>query len=136
MNRMLFCLQNAVSLILSRQIPVARHLPIWRGNIIDANLEMFPSRVVGMSLPINSEGGVPGAKTGPVQKRKTARLHGHVSSSSFQPFLAEIHVGIGAFLKEFWTTSLPWGFSCHQTEINEGFKAIQVENAVEAGNAS
>ena len=33
--------------------------------MIEANLEMNPSRVVGMSLSLNAEGGVPGAKTGP-----------------------------------------------------------------------
>jgi NADH dehydrogenase [ubiquinone] 1 alpha subcomplex assembly factor 1 len=33
--------------------------------VIEAKLEMNPSRVVGMSLSLNAEGGVPGAKTGP-----------------------------------------------------------------------
>ncbi|KAG8380203.1 hypothetical protein BUALT_Bualt07G0169000 [Buddleja alternifolia] len=49
------------------QIPLARYLPTWRGNVIDANLEMNPSRVVGMSLSVNAEGGVPGSKTGPAE---------------------------------------------------------------------
>lgn len=47
------------------QIPLARYLPTWRGNVIDADLEMNPSRVLGMSLSVNADGGVPGAKTGP-----------------------------------------------------------------------
>ncbi|KAL5563861.1 hypothetical protein UlMin_033608 [Ulmus minor] len=47
------------------KIPLAQYLPIWRGNVIDAQLEMNPSRVVGMSLSDNAEGGVPGAKSGP-----------------------------------------------------------------------
>ncbi|XP_044495302.1 probable complex I intermediate-associated protein 30 isoform X2 [Mangifera indica] len=46
-------------------IPLARYLPTWRGNVIDADLEMNPSRVLGMSLSVNADGGVPGAKTGP-----------------------------------------------------------------------
>ncbi|XP_078152423.1 NADH:ubiquinone oxidoreductase intermediate-associated protein 30 isoform X2 [Carex rostrata] len=46
-------------------IPLDRYLPTWRGNVINANLEMNPSRIVGMSLSVNAEGGVPGAKTGP-----------------------------------------------------------------------
>nr|POE89022.1 putative complex i intermediate-associated protein 30 [Quercus suber] len=47
------------------KIPLARYLPTWRGNVIDAELEMNPSRIVGMSLSVNAEGGVPGARTGP-----------------------------------------------------------------------
>ncbi|KAK4427434.1 putative complex I intermediate-associated protein 30 [Sesamum alatum] len=47
------------------KIPLARYLPTWRGNVIDAKLEMNPSRVVGMSLSVNAEGGVPGARSGP-----------------------------------------------------------------------
>ncbi|XP_057518174.1 probable complex I intermediate-associated protein 30 [Amaranthus tricolor] len=47
------------------KIPLARYLPTWRGNVIDASLEMNPSRVLGMSLSVNAEGGVPGAKSGP-----------------------------------------------------------------------
>ncbi|KAA8540214.1 hypothetical protein F0562_024223 [Nyssa sinensis] len=47
------------------KIPLARYLPTWRGNVIDAELEMNPSRVVGMSLSVNAEGGVPGARSGP-----------------------------------------------------------------------
>lgn len=47
------------------QIPLAHYLPTWRGNVIDAELEMNPSRVVGMSLSVNAEGGVPGARSGP-----------------------------------------------------------------------
>ncbi|GAV61410.1 CIA30 domain-containing protein [Cephalotus follicularis] len=47
------------------KIPLAQYLPTWRGNIIDAKLEMNPSRILGMSLSVNAEGGVPGAKTGP-----------------------------------------------------------------------
>ncbi|KAI8529731.1 hypothetical protein RHMOL_Rhmol12G0247900 [Rhododendron molle] len=46
-------------------IPLAKYLPTWRGNVIDAELEMNPSRVLGMSLSVNAEGGVPGARSGP-----------------------------------------------------------------------
>ncbi|XP_034208079.1 probable complex I intermediate-associated protein 30 isoform X2 [Prunus dulcis] len=46
-------------------IPLARYLPTWRGNVIDAEMEMNPSRVVGMSLSVNAEGGLPGARVGP-----------------------------------------------------------------------
>lgn len=46
------------------QIPLALYLPTWRGNVIDAEMEMNPSRVVGMSLSVNAEGGLPGARTG------------------------------------------------------------------------
>ncbi|KAK9716263.1 hypothetical protein RND81_06G222100 [Saponaria officinalis] len=47
------------------KIPLARYLPTWRGNVIDASMEMNPSRVLGMSLSVNAEGGVPGARSGP-----------------------------------------------------------------------
>ncbi|XP_052176422.1 probable complex I intermediate-associated protein 30 isoform X1 [Diospyros lotus] len=47
------------------KIPLTRYLPTWRGNVIDADLEMNPSRIVGMSLSVNAEGGVPGARSGP-----------------------------------------------------------------------
>ncbi|XP_045792807.1 probable complex I intermediate-associated protein 30 [Trifolium pratense] len=47
------------------KIPLARYLPTWRGNVIDEEIEMNPSRVLGMSLSVNAEGGVPGAKSGP-----------------------------------------------------------------------
>ncbi|CAA3014740.1 Hypothetical predicted protein [Olea europaea subsp. europaea] len=47
------------------KIPLARYLPTWRGNVIDAKLEMNPSRVVGMSLSANAEGGIPDARSGP-----------------------------------------------------------------------
>ncbi|XP_062087904.1 probable complex I intermediate-associated protein 30 isoform X4 [Humulus lupulus] len=47
------------------KIPLAQYLPTWRGSVIDAEMEMNPSRVVGMSLSVNAEGGVPGARTGP-----------------------------------------------------------------------
>lgn len=47
------------------QLPLARYLPTWRGNVIDANMEMNTARVLGMSLSVNAAGGVPGAKTGP-----------------------------------------------------------------------
>ncbi|KAI3455661.1 hypothetical protein Pfo_012324 [Paulownia fortunei] len=49
----------------TQQIPLARYLPTWRGNVIDAKLEMNPARVVGMSLSVNAGGGVPGARSGP-----------------------------------------------------------------------
>ncbi|KAK9107485.1 hypothetical protein Syun_023496 [Stephania yunnanensis] len=47
------------------KIPLERYLPTWRGNVIDVNLEMNPSRVVGMSLSVNAEICAPGAKSGP-----------------------------------------------------------------------
>jgi len=47
------------------KIPLDDYLPTWRGSIIDANVEMNPARVVGMSLSVNAEGGIPGTKTGP-----------------------------------------------------------------------
>lgn len=47
------------------QIPLDRYLPTWRGNVIDAKLEMNPARILGMSLSVNAEGGVPGARSGP-----------------------------------------------------------------------
>ncbi|KAL7258709.1 hypothetical protein ACSBR1_004752 [Camellia fascicularis] len=47
------------------EILLARYLPTWRGNVIDVDLEMNPSRIVGMSLSVNAEGGVPGARSGP-----------------------------------------------------------------------
>uniref|UniRef100_A0A0D3ETK6 NADH:ubiquinone oxidoreductase intermediate-associated protein 30 domain-containing protein n=2 Tax=Oryza TaxID=4527 RepID=A0A0D3ETK6_9ORYZ len=47
------------------KIPLDLYLPTWRGNVIEAKMEMNPARVVGMSLSVNAEGGVPGAKTGP-----------------------------------------------------------------------
>ncbi|KAJ9568508.1 hypothetical protein OSB04_004474 [Centaurea solstitialis] len=47
------------------QIPLVHYLPTWRGNVIEADIEMNPSRVVGMSLSVNAEGGVPGTETGP-----------------------------------------------------------------------
>lgn len=33
--------------------------------MIEAKLEMNPSRILGMSLSVNADGGVPGAKSGP-----------------------------------------------------------------------
>ncbi|KAM7254608.1 hypothetical protein ACFE04_003988 [Oxalis oulophora] len=47
------------------KIPLSRYMPTYRGSVIDANLEMNPARVVGMSLSVNAEGGVPGATAGP-----------------------------------------------------------------------
>ncbi|MCD7453921.1 hypothetical protein HAX54_022677, partial [Datura stramonium] len=47
------------------KIPLTRYAPTWRGNLINARLEMNPARIVGMSLSVNAEGGVPGAKFGP-----------------------------------------------------------------------
>ncbi|PIA62804.1 hypothetical protein AQUCO_00200670v1 [Aquilegia coerulea] len=47
------------------KIPLERYLPTWRGNIIDAKMEMNPSRIVGMSLSVNAGGGFAGAKSGP-----------------------------------------------------------------------
>ncbi|ONK55580.1 uncharacterized protein A4U43_UnF1380 [Asparagus officinalis] len=48
------------------KIPLERYLPTWRGNVIDAKLEMNPARILGMSFSVNAEGGVvPGAKSGP-----------------------------------------------------------------------
>ncbi|KAL5708006.1 hypothetical protein ACHQM5_018848 [Ranunculus cassubicifolius] len=47
------------------KIPLERYLPTWRGNVIDAKMEMNPSRIVGMSLSVNAGGGFAGAKSGP-----------------------------------------------------------------------
>lgn len=47
------------------KIPLERYLPTWRGNVIDAKMEMNPARVLGMSISVNADGGVPGAKSGP-----------------------------------------------------------------------
>lgn len=33
--------------------------------MIDSEMEMNPSRIVGMSLSVNAVGGVPGARSGP-----------------------------------------------------------------------
>lgn len=46
------------------KIPLERYLPTWRGNVIDAKMEMNPSRILGMSLSVNAEGGIAGAKSG------------------------------------------------------------------------
>ncbi|CAE5957745.1 unnamed protein product [Arabidopsis arenosa] len=48
----------------SIDIPLARYLPTWRGNVIDVEMEMNPGRVLGMSLSVNAEGGAVGAKSG------------------------------------------------------------------------
>ncbi|CAI0473116.1 unnamed protein product [Linum tenue] len=45
-------------------IPLARYLPTWRGNVINAEMEMNQARILGISLSVNAEGGVPGARTG------------------------------------------------------------------------
>ncbi|MBA0565411.1 hypothetical protein Golob_010288 [Gossypium lobatum] len=47
------------------KIPLDHYLPTWRGNVIEAKLEMNPSRILGMSLSVNADGGVPGANSGP-----------------------------------------------------------------------
>ncbi|XP_023532002.1 probable complex I intermediate-associated protein 30 isoform X1 [Cucurbita pepo subsp. pepo] len=47
------------------KIPLDRYLPTWRGNIIDSEMEMNPSRIVSMSLSVNAAAGVPGARSGP-----------------------------------------------------------------------
>ncbi|KAL4584458.1 hypothetical protein LXL04_009060 [Taraxacum kok-saghyz] len=47
------------------KIPLVHYLPTWRGNVIEAEIEMNQARVVGMSFSVNAEGGVPGAQTGP-----------------------------------------------------------------------
>ncbi|CAI0473113.1 unnamed protein product [Linum tenue] len=46
------------------KIPLARYLPTWRGNVINAEMEMNQARILGISLSVNAEGGVPGARTG------------------------------------------------------------------------
>jgi len=50
-------------------IPLSRYLPTWRGNVMDSKLEMNPSRIVGMSLSVNAEGGPQGAVIGPGEFR-------------------------------------------------------------------
>ncbi|XP_068663666.1 probable complex I intermediate-associated protein 30 [Aristolochia californica] len=47
------------------KIPLDRYLPTWRGNVIDATMEMNLCRIVGMSVSINAEAHAPGAKSGP-----------------------------------------------------------------------
>jgi hypothetical protein len=47
------------------QIPIARYLPTWRGNAIDAQMEMNQSRIMGLSISVNAEGGIHGAWSGP-----------------------------------------------------------------------
>lgn len=51
------------------RIPLSRYLPTWRGNVMDSKLEMNPSRIVGMSLSVNAEGGPQGAVIGPGEFR-------------------------------------------------------------------
>lgn len=51
------------------RIPLSRYLPTWRGNVMDSQLEMNPSRIVAMSLSVNAEGGPVGAVTGPGEFR-------------------------------------------------------------------
>ncbi|XP_010537643.1 PREDICTED: probable complex I intermediate-associated protein 30 [Tarenaya hassleriana] len=46
------------------KIPFARYLPTWRGNVIDAQMEMNLGRVLGMSISVNAEAGVDGSKSG------------------------------------------------------------------------
>ncbi|EFH65132.1 hypothetical protein ARALYDRAFT_895093 [Arabidopsis lyrata subsp. lyrata] len=47
------------------KVPLTRYLPTWKGNVIDADMEMNPGRVVGMSLSVNAQGGgFIGAKSG------------------------------------------------------------------------
>lgn len=46
------------------KIPLARYLPTWKGNVIDVDMEMNLSRVLGLSLSVNAEARVPGARTG------------------------------------------------------------------------
>ncbi|CAL9165874.1 unnamed protein product [Musa hybrid cultivar] len=47
------------------KIPLDRYLPTWKGNVISTKVEMNPSRILAMSLSVNAEGGIPGAKSGP-----------------------------------------------------------------------
>lgn len=47
------------------KIPLVRYLPTWRGNVIDAEMEMNPSRILGMSLSVNAGAVFPGARSGP-----------------------------------------------------------------------
>lgn len=54
------------------KIPLDSYLPTWKGNVIEAKMEMNPSRVLGMSLSLNAEGGVPGAK---VTRHSHVRSH-------------------------------------------------------------
>ncbi|CAF1926384.1 BnaC05g13510D [Brassica napus] len=55
---------TAKAILIIYQIPLARYLPTWRGNVIDVEMEMNPGRVLGMSLSVNAEGGAVGAKSG------------------------------------------------------------------------
>ncbi|KAF3519150.1 hypothetical protein DY000_02063730 [Brassica cretica] len=63
-GKLLYLLQRETGIQL-RQVPLTRYLPTWKGNVIDADMEMNPGRVVGMSLSVNSQGGgFIGAKLG------------------------------------------------------------------------
>ncbi|KAL4203162.1 hypothetical protein AMTRI_Chr01g126530 [Amborella trichopoda] len=46
------------------KIPLTSYMPTWRGNVVDVRLEMNPSRILGMSLSVNAEGGPPGSVSG------------------------------------------------------------------------
>ncbi|CAK7356467.1 unnamed protein product [Dovyalis caffra] len=65
------------------KIPLARYLPTWRGNVIDASMEMNPSRILSMSLSVNAEGGIPGARSGPdeiIFNSNARRIHFFVAT--------------------------------------------------------
>lgn len=59
------CKITPFCLALLCQIPLDRYLPTWKGNVISTKVEMNPSRILAMSLSVNAEGGIPGAKSGP-----------------------------------------------------------------------
>ncbi|KAF9685337.1 hypothetical protein SADUNF_Sadunf03G0044200 [Salix dunnii] len=46
------------------QIPIAGYLSTWRADVTDAQMEM--NRILGLSISVNEEGGIRGARSGPV----------------------------------------------------------------------
>ncbi|KAF2300919.1 hypothetical protein GH714_018282 [Hevea brasiliensis] len=74
-------------------------LPTWRGNVIDAKLEMNQSRILGMSLSVNAEGGIPGTRSGPVLSDANKRFLYDVGAYDSD----EEENGMGDFLSEMAT---------------------------------
>ncbi|CAH1427419.1 unnamed protein product [Lactuca virosa] len=64
------------------EILLAYYLPTWRANVIEVDIEINPSRVVGILFSVNDEGGVRGGQTGPGTYKCIQEL----------PF--EVHIGV------------------------------------------
>ncbi|CAH1448757.1 unnamed protein product [Lactuca virosa] len=60
-----FSWTNGKKFMASFCIPLAHYLRTWRWNVIEVDIEINPSRVVGIVFFVNAEGGVPGGQTGP-----------------------------------------------------------------------